>query len=92
MKVNDRSSAIRHANNKFIKDFCSIVKTLRFKKLTQKQLRVVKKHKKSLRRLINSRISIPEKRHTLSQRGGLLGAVLGSLVIPAIAGLLSGGK
>ena len=89
MKSADRSKAIRQANDKFIKDFCSIIKGLRYKKLTSSQMHTVRKYKKSLSRLVNSQIDMSEKRQTLSQKGGFLGAVLGSLVIPALAGLLT---
>ena len=87
----DRYAAIQQSNNKFIKDFCSKIKSLRFKKLSPEQIQVINRHKPSLTRLISTRTSLKQKRKTLAgQKGGFLGAILGSLVIPAITKAITG--
>ena len=84
MNAKDRSEAIRYSNDQFIRDFCAEIRRLKYKKLEPKQLNTVKKHKTTLRRLSNPRISVAMKRKTLTQKGGIIGAILSSLVIPAI--------
>lgn len=80
----DRCETVRHSNDRFIKDFCSEIKRLKFRKLTKHQLQTVKRYKPKLKQLISPRISIKQKRKTLTQKGGFIGAILGSLVLPNI--------
>ena len=87
----DRYAAIQQSNNKFIKDFCTKIKTLRNKKLSPRQLQVVKRYRPSLQQLASAKVSLKHKRKTLAgQKGGFIGAILGSLVIPAIAKAITG--
>ena len=86
MRTNtDRYAAIQQSKNKFIKDFCLKIKTLRFKKLSPEQIQVINRYRRRLTRLIRSRTSLKQKRKTLAgQKGGFISEILGSLVIPAI--------
>ena len=80
MRPNERHDAIRHANDRFIRDLCSKLGKLKRKKLTEEERKFVKKHKSKLKVLCNRRNSIAKKRRMLSQKGGLL-----PLLAPMIA-------
>ena len=87
----DRYAAIQQSNNKFIKDFCAKIKTLRFKKLSPKQLQVVNRFRPSLQQLASAKVSLKHKRKTLAgQKGGFIGAILGSLLVPTIVKAITG--
>ena len=90
MNTKDRTEAIRYSNDQFIRDFCAEIRRLKYKKLEPKQLYTVKKYKTTLRRLSNPRISVAMKRKTLTQKGGFIGAILSSLVVPAIIKAVTG--
>ena len=72
--------AIGMANDKFIRQLCSKVKTLRHAKLPAKVTSSFKRHRKQLRSLTNSRVSVKSKRKILTQRGG-------GFLLPLLAGL-----
>lgn len=84
MKPNDRYDAIRHANDRFIRDFCSKLGKLKRKKLTEEERQFVKKHKSKLKALCNRRNSIKKKRQMLTQKGGFLLPILAPLVAKAL--------
>ena len=87
MKPNQRSKAIRHSNDKFIRDIVSHVKKLRTKKLTGKALKAVQQHSAKLRMISSPKVSLQKKRTVLSQKGGI--APIFALLAP-IAGALIG--
>ena len=72
MRPNDRYDAIRHANDRFIRDLCSKIGKLKRKKLTEEERKFVKKHKSKLKVLCNRGNSIKKKRRMLSQKGGFI--------------------
>ena len=83
------------ANNGFIRQMCTHVKKLRYKKLTGKQVKSLKRHAPKLRTLANSKVSLTKKRKLLSQRGGFLSVlapILMSTIGPAIQGIASGAR
>ena len=90
MKPSQQSNAIRHANDKFIRDIVSHVKKLRTKKLTGKALKAVKQHSAKLRLISSPKVSLKRKRKILSQKGGIhpifallapiAGAVIGRII------------
>ena len=79
--------AISMANNKFINQFCSNVKRLKYAKLNAGQQKLVRKQRRNLQALVRKRTSIQRKRRILSQRGGFLPFLLPlitSIVAPAV--------
>ena len=83
------------ANNGFIRQMCTHIKNLRYKKLKGKQIKALKRHAPKLRKLVSSKVSLNKKRRLLSQRGGflsMLAPVLMSSIGPAIRGIASGAK
>jgi len=81
-----QQQAISMANNKFINQFCSNIKRLKYAKLNAKQQKLVRKQRNNLQALVKKRTSIQRKRKILSQRGGFLPfllPLLGSVVAPA---------
>ena len=86
LKPSQRCVAIRHANDKFIRDIVSHVRKLRRKKLSAKMNDTIKKHAKTFRLIANPKVSLKRKRKTLSQKGGfgplfsILAPVAGSLI------------
>ena len=95
LKPHHQCQAMRMANNSFIRQMCTHVKKLRYKKLKVKQAQALKRHASKLRSLSNPRVSIASKRKIMSQRGGflsLLAPVLMSTIGPAIRGIASGAK
>ena len=83
LKPQDRHKAMSAANGKFINQFCSRVRRLRCAKLPAQKAKILKRHSKKIRKLINKKTSLKAKRKMLSQRGGFLGAILAGL-IPAL--------
>ena len=57
------------ANNNFIRQFIQHLKQLKYVKLPSKTRNVFKKHKKTVRQLVNSRTSMSKRRSILSQKG-----------------------
>lgn len=94
MKASQRCQAIRLANDKFIRDVVCHVKKLRNKKVSPKNKKLLKRHAKRLRFIVNPKISLQRKRKVLSQKGGFIGPLLGALlpVVTSVAGALIGGK
>ena len=72
MKPNDRYKAIKYANDGFIRNLCSKLGKLKYKKLTRQQEKIVKKYRSKLKLLCNRHCSIKMKRRILSQKGGSL--------------------
>ena len=90
LKRNQQSQAIGMANDSFIRQMCSQIKKLRYKKLKGRNTKALKRHSKTLRKLVNSKTSISSKRKILSQRGGifpLLTPILMAAAGPALGGL-----
>lgn len=82
-----QQQAISTANNKFINQFCSNVKRLKYAKLNARQQKLVRKQRNNLQALVKKRTSIQRKRRILSQRGGFLPFLLPlitSIVAPAV--------
>ena len=89
LKAKQRRQAIEVANAKFIRDFVSQVKKLRrTTKLRPDLRRKLKRHTKSLKKLINSRTGLDSKRQLMSQRGGFLPLLLAAL--PAVGSIVGG--
>lgn len=89
LKAPQRQQAMKVANDKFIRDLCTRVKTLRKAKGIQPSLRKkLKRHVKTLRKLTNSKTALKTKRKMLSQRGGFLPLLLAAL--PALGSILGG--
>ena len=89
MRPSQRCIAIRHSNDRFIRDVVSHVRKLRNKKLSPKMLKQVKRHSKHLRWIANPKISLKKKRQRLSQKGGfaflpLLAPLIGAVAAPLI--------
>ena len=86
-----RVAAMKMANDKFVRQFCTKVKLLRRANLSPKVQRVVRSRAKSLRKLVSPKTSVKVKRRMLTQRGGFIGALLGPLLglgISAIGSVL----
>ena len=91
MRGHQRYNAIRYANDNFIRDLCSNINKLRYKKLTRKEEEIVRKYNAKLKVLCDRRKSIQKKRQMLSQKGGILPFILplvAPLVVKAITGNL----
>ena len=70
LKKHERRQAMSMANDSFIRQFCSKVKSLKHAKVSAKTQKALRRHKKKLQKLMNTRTSISQKRAILSQRGG----------------------
>ena len=70
LKGNQQRQAMSMANDTFIRQFCSSVKKLKYAKLPPKLESKLRRYRKKLRMLTNSKTSLSKKRKTLSQRGG----------------------
>ena len=91
MRGHDRYNAIRYANDNFIRDLCSKISKLKYKKLTPHEEEIVRKYRSKLKVLCDRRKSIEKKRQTLSQKGGILPFLLplvAPLAVKAITGNL----
>ena len=80
------------ANNGFIRQMCTHIKKLRYKKLKGKQVKVLKRHAHKLKTLANPKVSLAKKRQLLSQRGGFLPMIaplLMNVAKPIIEGISS---
>ena len=90
LKPHHQCMAMKMANNGFIRQMCTHIKKLRYKKLKGKQAKAVKRHAQKLKTLADSKVSLRAKRRLLSQRGGFLSMiapVLMSAIGPAIRGI-----
>ena len=80
--------AIGMANDRFIRSLCTHVKKLKHAKLPARSAASLRRHRKQLRTLMNSRVSLKRKRQILTQRGGgVFSSILGSLAGIVIKGL-----
>ena len=75
------SKAIRHSNDKFIRQIVSRVRKLRTKKLPPKMMKVVKDHAKQLHSISDPKVSLKRKRKLLVQKGGFVFRML-SMIDP----------
>ena len=83
-----QQQAMSMANNKFIDQFCSHVKRLKYAKLNARQRKLLRKQRAKLQSLIKKRTTIQRKPQILSQRGGFIPfllPLLASVVAPALA-------
>lgn len=80
--------AIKMANGKFIRSLCLHVKKLKHVKLPAKTVSSFRRHRKHLRSLTNSRVSIKKKRQILTQHGGFVGTLLASLASTVLSEIL----
>lgn len=82
LKKNDRRKAISMANNQFIRQLCQHVKKLKRAKVSSKVKKNLRKHRHSLKTLVNKRTSMSKRRTLLSQRGGgILDSILSSIPV-----------
>ena len=80
LKANEQRHAISMANDTFIRHLCKELKMLRHVQLTPKKRQALRKHRKSLQKLINSRTSMAKRRHILTQKeGGILSGILSAI-------------
>ena len=90
LKPTHRCQALKMANNAFIRKMCAHIKKLRFRKVTSKKAKALRRHGKALRLLSNNSTPISTKRRILTQRGGifpLLAPILMAAAGPALGGL-----
>ena len=93
LKGHHQSQAIGMANDTFIRQMCQGVKKLRYsKKVNRQSARRLKRHRANLRQLVSPRLSVQKKRKLLSQRGGIIPAIIPLLLsaIGPIAGGIAG--
>lgn len=89
MKRGKRSIALASSNDKFIRQFCSQVKRLKFAKVSPSLRKRMKKHRKKIHKLISSKTNMKSKRAMLSnQKGGILPLLLAAL--PALGSIAGG--
>ena len=87
LKGKQQGQAMSMANDSFIRQFCSRVKKLKYAKLPPKLESKLRRHRKKLRMLTNSKTSISKKRKALSQRGGAFLSLLAA-ALPILGPLL----
>ena len=89
MNGRKRQSALRQANNVFIRQMSNAVKGVRRKHLSTKIQAKLSRHRAALRSLANPQMSLQSKRRVLvRQKGGFFGAVLASLAAPLIGSVV----
>ena len=73
---------VKHSGNQFIRDFGMAIAKIRNKAdlFTKKQIQQLRRYKRKLRILANSRSSLQKKRQILNQKGGIA-----PFLIPIIA-------
>ena len=69
LKASQQRQALSMANNAFIRQFVNHIKKLKHVKLSPATRKVFRKHKKTVRKLANSRTSMSKRRNMLSQKG-----------------------
>ena len=90
MNGKKRQSALRQANNVFIRQFVSAVKGVRRKPVSSKVRAKLTRHRLALRALANPQSSLQSKRKVLvRQKGGFFGALLSALASPILGSLVS---
>ena len=86
LKPPQRIKAMKVANNKFIRHFCSEVRKLKYRPLSSALQGRMTQNSKKIRKLINAKTSMQAKRRMLTQRGGFLPLLLSALA-PVLAPL-----
>src|SRR6201995_3123361 len=87
-----KSLTKQHCSPEFVRCICECVKNVLVGnvKLTAEHKRKLKRHKRSLRKLVLKKTSLTEKKKIV-ERGGFLGALLGP-IIKFISGLFGASK
>ena len=88
MKAKNQRAAAIGASNEFIRDISGFFKKIRSQPHLVKPAhrRILKKHQKKLRKLVHAKTPIHRKKFILSQKGGILPAL-----IPVICALIGAG-
>ena len=88
MKAAKQRLSVIGASNEFIRDVSNFMTKIRKRPQTVKasHRKILKRHSKKLRKLIHAKTPIESKRMILSQRGGILPAL-----IPVICALIGAG-
>jgi hypothetical protein len=88
MKKGKQSATVLTASNEFIRDVSGFMSKIRKRGqlVNSKHRKVLSKHAKNLRKLIHAKTPVESKRLILSQRGGILPAL-----IPIICALIGAG-
>ena len=86
LKASQQRKAVQIASPKFVRHLCNEVRKMRYQKLKPALAKKFRKHAVSLRKLVGKKTSVNSKREILTQRGGLIGALLAGLA-PSIIGL-----
>lgn len=88
MKAPKQRAAIVGASNDFIRDVSGLLKRIRKRPdlVKPSHQKVLKRHKKKLQRLVQAKTPIRIKRQILSQKGGIIPAL-----IPVIVALIGAG-
>lgn len=89
LKSHHQCQAMKMANDAFIRQMCTHVKKLRYKKLNGNQMKTLKRHRTKLQTLVNPQVSISKKRQLLSQRGGFI-SMLAPLLLNAVPAAIQG--
>ena len=85
LKAHQQRKALEIASPKFVHHLCNEVKKLRHQKLKPALSKKLHKHAANLRKLVGKRTPLNSKREILTQRGGLIGALLAGLA-PSLLG------
>lgn len=90
MSAKKQREAVSGSSNEFIKDMSTFLKRIRTKPhlLGNKHRKILKRHKTKLRKIINSKTPLSEKRRLLTQKGGIIPALIP--IITAIIGAAGG--
>ena len=89
MKTAPRRRALAQANDVFIRQLSSAVKSVRQKRLPSKLRRRLVKHQTVLRALASPSKSLSSKRKlTARQKGGFFGSILASLAAPLVGSII----
>ena len=84
MKPKSRNAAIAGSSNQFIRDFSNVMQKIRKhpQLVSAKHKNKLRRHKRKLRQIVNSRTPIHVKRRLLTQKGGF---IISSILVPLIA-------
>ena len=82
LPVAQQQRQLRLANHKFIKDLCSATQKVRYAKFNVAPTlrKKLNRHRHHLRTLVSRRTSLQKKRQLLTQRGGIVPALIPILV------------
>ena len=69
LKAPQQRQALSMANNAFLRHFVNHIKKLKRVKLPLRASKAFRKHRKTVRKLVNSRTSMSKRRTILSQKG-----------------------